>query len=287
MDSITKSVNSILFRNKKVVVQAFQAWKVPFTFLFYFRWFACLYGISLTTFVWVENWPHVIFPLYFMTTWGELLVAIYFILITTSMYIYRNNPNDIIYGGCRWKTTKIFCQLAFSFEFLIFIFYWSLLASEDFANMSKRTPSGRALGITETILLHAIAPLLITFEVIFNMIEFQLRQGLIVGGLVGVLYILVNFLVTKLTGTPVYPPLAWDSITTLLYLIVAAVLMFTGFFLGYFLQRWKSKKIDGRFRDSQVPQPLDGSANDNENYYGNALYIEKKSYNELHRSGRR
>ena len=176
---------------------------------------------------------HFIKNLKYLTYLGVITVGIYFLCSIISSFMYKNMDEEASRKPfALWKFAVVLFEITFSIEVLIPIFYWTVLYPGEKLNDRQ---------FLESVCVHAITPGLIYIDLIFNKIKFYKRHWIILALFMS-LYGLVNFLVTKTSGKPVYKVLTWEDFSTFLYLLLALVITVLGFGLGYITSELKFKK---------------------------------------------
>lgn len=204
---------------------------IPETALRVFR--AIGFILCVFTYVWTTH--DFLMSLAYLTNWGIIFTGAYFLCSSLCYFIYKEDDDvDVKKPFTFWKFTSVLCELAFSMEVLILIYYWALLYPD--------TPEEHVgIRFWNTIFEHAVTPVLIYLEVIFGGNRFYKRHVIFMI-LVGSLYVLTNFAATKITGEPVYSNLTWESIETFYFLLAAIGLSLFGFAIGLGISSLKNKK---------------------------------------------
>jgi len=235
-------LHDYLWESNKPEFTLRRSFLLPETALRVFR--AIGFIVAITTYIWTTN--SFIRSLAYLTNWGILSVGIYFFCSSVCYFIYKEDEEiDVKKPFAFWKFTSVLCEIAFSMEVLVAIYYWALLF--------PGTPEEHVgIRFWMTIFEHAVTPALIFLEVIFNGVRFYKRH-LIFILLVGGLYICTNFAAYKITGEPVYSNLTWQSIETFYFLLAALGLALFGFAIGLGISSLKTKKItkeiEGEYRN--------------------------------------
>lgn len=243
---------SFILAERNLSVQAHESWQISTKLLLTFRWIACVYEILITLFSFYLNYPKLYTPIFYMTNWGNIMVALYFILILSCCYYYKGRSSEDPQTDKLWRFTKFSCHFAFAFEVLILVFFWSVLAKGTFERLEKVSEPSKSERILSSIALHAVTPVCIFVDVIFNMIQFQPSHGVVFVPTVAALYMLTNFIGTKVRGSPVYAPIDWETWNTVLFGLIALGLLALGYSLGHYLQKWKLRKLEEAQMDSFV-----------------------------------
>lgn len=225
--------------------EIFQAWKVPYKKLFYLRWIACSYGLFGVLYMWWLEWPLIGKQLFFMTIWGHDLTFIYFILMLVYMSKYESKEKRETQGHVLLKFITLMSQIVFSLECVIMIFFWSVLAADIMKTNAARPFPLNVEFIFLNVILHAVSPLCIILEVVFNKIPFDRRKGAIAVTVVMAVYSVWNFIGTKVLGKPIYKPIDWSSPLTVVFLLIAYALGMAAFFSGHWLQKRKLENEKG------------------------------------------
>jgi hypothetical protein len=105
---------------------------------------------------------------------------------------------------CSWKLYSTIFMMALLWESVIASVYWSILWPDD-----KKAHHG--VWFFWNAGDHAAPIILLTIDFIFNRVYWELNQ-IYANMLIFLIYGFVNLGVTYGTGTPVYPPISWDSV---------------------------------------------------------------------------
>jgi len=211
-----------------------------------FRFIAML--LEITACIWAGFVSEATYVIY-MTIWGLTITAIYFTLATYCQASYGDYLGKSTNAVTLSKVTYVLCELAFSLEMVIGIVYWSLLFPYD-----KDSAHPEWYWLFDAM-LHAMTPIMILTENIFNGVKFYKRHALILT-VVMVVYGGVNYAATEIRGIPVYPIMTWTSITTLYYMIMSTVMGYLFFAFGYCWSNHKRGKIDHLRGNSDVSNNL-------------------------------
>jgi len=171
----------------------------------------------------------------YLTNWGVLFVACYFLCVCLCHFIYKNEEKVSLSNHFAfWKFTHFMCELGFALEVLIPLYYWVLL-------YPATTHHHIGDMFLKTILAHLVIPALIHIEVIFNKIKFYKRHPVIIL-VIGVMYAILNFTYTKITGKNIYANLTWNDEKTVFLLIGCVVTVCVGFYSMVWLSAFKFRK---------------------------------------------
>ena len=164
----------------------------------------------------------------YLTIWGVILVWSFFLLAIVNML----NKNHI---ALLWKITHVIFELAASFEFLICLFFWSVLFPLYYNSLIHNP-----LGFIQDIGAHLVSPVFIWIDNYINNMSFYRRHIIFIFSF-GAIYLTVNCIVT-LNVQNIYPPITWVSITSYVLLLVGLGLGVLGFYLGMLLTRAKERR---------------------------------------------
>mmetsp|Transcript_70941 Transcript_70941/g.82588 ORF Transcript_70941/g.82588 Transcript_70941/m.82588 type:complete len:259 (+) Transcript_70941:21-797(+) len=218
----------------------FQTWKISYKSLCYLRWISWIYLVLGLLYLLIIEYPTVGKPFFYMTNWGHILGLIYFTLVLVYTHKYESQEKRETGGHSLYKAINIFCQITFSLETLICIFFWTLLFGDVMTKNANKPYPQNVEYIILNVILHAFSPLCIFLEVTFNMIPFDLRRGAFSVTVLTLVYTVVNYIGTLVLGYPIYKPISWNSFMTAVFLAIAYILCMGGFYLGYRLQKWKT-----------------------------------------------
>lgn len=167
------------------------------------------------------------------TRWGEwfsFLAMLFGSFITNydCEPIESNNYQDRDYHHYKytpfraWKWYIFFYELAFTFEAIIVPIFWILLIGPTLdANLGKDH-------LLSICMNHSVPFLVLLMDFFINAVPFTGRHFFFILP-IGLSYLVVNYLVVKSTGEPVYPFLDWKSQTGLIApfaIVFAAVVIF-------------------------------------------------------------
>lgn len=184
---------------------------------------------------------HGFFQLQYFTIWGVWLTTGYFTfaVITHLRYLKRDKQmqdNDSLW--CSWKWVSSLYMTAFLWECVIASVYWSILYPADRKGYLKDNPSGNWWNCCD----HFFPIVALITDWFLNRIYFEFNQFW-ANMIVFMVYGLVNIGVTKGSGTPVYPPISWDSVGSW-FLGLALLPLAAGYYMGlYYLTRLKFRKM--------------------------------------------
>ena len=139
-------------------------------------------------------------------------------------------------NGYIWKTGILCYEAASAYEIIITLIYWTLLAPDfDGVQIDWNT--------FDSIFIHCLplATLVIANVVLFVRFEYR-HAGMVVG--FGVLYAILNLVVTMAYGKPIYDILTWTdlfSVAMIGSLVVIVPLMHLGL---TWVNNWKLKFLE-------------------------------------------
>lgn len=199
------------------------------------------YCIPSTIYMFMVGQVGFIDHFFFFTNWGHFACTAYFGLAS---WLELKTPVDAPpKQGFLWKFTHILFELAFAMEFTIALFFWAVLAPQYFPTIVDEPDFGAILLMN--ILMHAVTPLAMWIELSLNYIEFHWRHCLVFLPLVSLVYDIVNALGVLVFNISIYQPVIdWKSWKTLLMIVVALILGFGGFGVGYWIHKVKSRRFE-------------------------------------------
>eukprot|EP01017_Pseudomicrothorax_dubius_P007541 TRINITY_DN12354_c0_g2_i1.p1 TRINITY_DN12354_c0_g2~~TRINITY_DN12354_c0_g2_i1.p1 ORF type:complete len:251 (-),score=37.29 TRINITY_DN12354_c0_g2_i1:35-787(-) len=178
-------------------------WRLVCVFLSLFFY---LYGNALTGKIFsVEQ-------LYYFTSWGGIATCLYFIMAT----LHQRYPDSEMIT----KATILFCEIACTLQPVITTVFWVVLW--PVANMMYSRFITQEITVAMTMLHGGFISLLLVDFFVFlpNFIFFKSHRGCILG--IGLLYTFVNFCVTMMTGTPVYPVVNYKDVLSYVWLLTVS-----------------------------------------------------------------
>jgi len=195
-----------------------------------YRFFA-LFAMTIICFWTFRN----LYEFRYLTRWGEVIVQIYFALIVSSYFVYKdqkvlpsNNPFAL------WKMAHLFGVIAFTLQLFIPLLYWAWVIETNALKDRKE--------ILLTITTHAVTAALIWIDATFNRLEYYRKHAIFLFGFC-TLYAIVNYVVSKVVGDPVYKALNWQGIDSIFKLLSGYFIVYLGFVLGWFIAKRKSQKV--------------------------------------------
>jgi magnesium-transporting ATPase (P-type) len=165
----------------------------------------------------------------FMTSWMVYIDTLYYVAITIYYIKYGNKEaqNNIKTLGF----LRFMLELATTFSFLVFLFYWVLIYAGD----DKARESGYKHFMT--FLAHMILPIIVFCDNILSLLKYKKKDFWFIV-LIAVLYGLTNLIYVKAKGRWVYGSLKWRDGWTALNVVIAAII----YTLGFFFFAWLNKK---------------------------------------------
>ena len=139
----------------------------------------------------------------FFTNWGRYFT--WFALVAGS-FVKPSEPEQNVNSPWKaWKWYTILFHIGLSMEMVIVPFYWVLLNNKS--RYSSAIPTYKIiLGIGD----HTLMLVLLLLDFATNCVPLCYRHFIIYAA-VNSIYMVVNFVVTKVTGKPIYTPLSWNS----------------------------------------------------------------------------
>ena len=181
------------------------------------------------------------------------MTTAYFTFASITHLRYRNRE-QIEDSSSPWHGWKWLSQLFMSailWESVIAFFYWTLLFRLDYPNL---TPTSFVC----ICLDHAIPITALVGDYFLNRIYFEWNQ-LTANIIVFALYGCINITATFVSGTPVYPPLSWDSVTSIALGMLVFVFAFGFYTMWYFLTKCKFRRILNHGDKKESKQLLNSS----------------------------
>lgn len=177
-----------------------------------------------------------ILNLYFVSHIGGIVMAVYYAIALLHGLGSRHET------GFFTRTLSVVFHLAASLQFMIFVFYWALLAFDDFDRILTNKPKGDvAKEFLVALVHHLFFPLAIWFTILLERTKFT--SGNIWAVVIfSAVYVFLNGYITLSTGIPVYDVVDWKGIASHIHLGLGLGLIFVGFFISKAL----SQKISSR-----------------------------------------
>jgi hypothetical protein len=177
----------------------------------------------------------------FFTNWGIFMTAITYTLFTASIIKERFghnkiSPSDIYSPWVLWKWACFLYETTLIFEgFLIVPFFWLVL----FPIMLTKHINPGPFAYIDHITPFAV----MAIDYAFNRIPVTLRHFPISLAIL-LIYGAVNMTKTLVTGNPVYPPLTFKDIMSLVWSLVLVTLLV----IGYLVLSWVTPKKLAKIR---------------------------------------
>ena len=181
------------------------------------------------------------FDLEYFTEWGVWLTTIYFTYAFVTHLRYRGKdgtPKDTESIWNAWKWLSALFVTILLWECIIASIYWPVLFPADLEDRLR----GKPLKQFSNLFDHAVPVTCLWIDWVLNRIWVewnQLYQNLFIIAIYGA----VNIAVTKVRGTPVYPPISWDSFGAWLIGLSILPLAFAYFTAIYYLTKCKFRKM--------------------------------------------
>ena len=115
-------------------------------------------------------------------------------------------------------------ELATAFGFVVILFYWILIYSQD--HTSKETGALHFL----TFVVHLIMPVTVIIDNLWSCVDYRAKDFWVVA-IVAICYGIVNLIYVKVKGRWVYDSLNWEDGSTAISIFIAAILFVLGFFI--------------------------------------------------------
>lgn len=189
---------------------------------------SCLLQLGIVWYFW---WPQVHKPLYYLTIWGNLMLAIYLLLAL----ICSKHSNPTLE-----RANHLLYQATAPTLVLIMIFFWTALLP-FFLLMLEQDPDHFWFHLVLNVGLHFITPLFGALEIYYNQVCVKPKDTLLVCGVLALVYMTVNYSATIAEGAPIYPPVDWETYLTPVSIAFALLLEY----LGYYVVRkiWMYKVV--------------------------------------------
>ncbi|CDW85995.1 UNKNOWN [Stylonychia lemnae] len=162
---------------------------------------------------------------FYFTCWGMHIVNIAIVLsIMAKSDMYRNNINFKRIAG-------IFNEIAFISQFAIVAIYWPVLHEESLKIVEKhqaQNPEWAWKFHQLMIYIHIVPAISIFLNVLVSKLVFFYEHSKMMV-IYSITYFFVNFVATKLRGSPVYPFLPWEdwfSLVVCLIIMIPNILVY-------------------------------------------------------------
>lgn len=224
------------------------------TVLDVYRVLCCVGLLSLSLYHIITNKDP---TLLFFTNWGIFMTAISYTLFTASIIrercgVAKMSPRDIYSPWVLWKWACFIYETTLIFEgFIIVPFFWLVL----FPILLKKNIDPGPMAYVDHITPFAV----MAVDYAFNRIPVHLRH-LPLSLAVLLIYGVVNITKTLVTGKPVYDPLTFKDIMSLVWSLVLVSLLVIGFLVLSWLTPKKLAKARSIDRENGPAQIVDLSS---------------------------
>jgi len=116
---------------------------------------------------------------------------------------------------CLWKWSTVLSQMALLYEVIVTIVYWTVIhgmAWELKSKMGKLVPF-------IMIANHTVPIFLVLIEFCLNSLVYEISFLYVAELPVIIIYGIINLILTKVKGKPVYPVMSWDSVESVLFAV--------------------------------------------------------------------
>jgi uncharacterized membrane protein YwzB len=162
----------------------------------------------------------------FVSHVGGMLSAVYFVLGFLNSLL--TPPEDALLT----RALSVVAHINTSVQFMIFVFYWALMAFDDFMKKSKLgSKTYVAFCLFVQIVNHLLFPLIMWFSLFLERTHFK-RSNIWFMVAFSVLYSYLNAHITLASGVPVYDIIDWKSIGSHIHMALGLGLAFLGFFIA-------------------------------------------------------
>jgi hypothetical protein len=177
--------------------------------------------------------------IYYFTNWGIFVTTItysFFFASIVKLYLCKSPTPAALENSnfhspwILWKWGIFFYETSLTFEIIITLFFWTVL----FAAVKHSS--------IKLFLDHITPIVILVIDYAMNRIPFNLRHMPISAALM-LIYGIVNFVKTLVTGVPVYPPLNFKDVMSYVWSVLLLGLEFIGYIAMFYFTRWKLKKI--------------------------------------------
>lgn len=164
--------------------------------------------------------------IYYVSHVGGVLVAVYY-LISFVHSFKKHREDDFL-----TKLLTVVFQLNASLQFLVFVFYWGLIAYDDFVKVfSEPDLATRKRRLAIQLVQHLVYPVFIWFTILMERTTFK-TSNLSAVLLLIVGYCSANYVKSQSSKQPVYDIIDWSSLESHVNLAGAGVLALLGFYLS-------------------------------------------------------
>lgn len=179
----------------------------------------------------------------YLTQWGVVITLV------TRIYALLHYFGNFADGSKVTSGILAMQVLNFSIEFAIMVFYWAGLAFTDIPNMKND-----GYQISRTVFNHLVCFILAALPVCLERNDFDQRYFYYLTLPFAIAYVIFMSIYVPVTGNPIYGLVSYKNGLTALFIIVGFVLLFVGFYLGFWINRCTERRwlrLHGRVEDQR------------------------------------
>lgn len=164
-----------------------------------------------------------------LTTWGMFFSCLFFVIGMRLAYKKEEEINDSNKYNffAAWKWYIIMFEMTMTMNIVITVVFWSVIT--QYKDVFNRP----AAFLAYTSYTHSLPLVTFLFEYSLHTVP-VIKRHIIIIFTIGVLYALINLTHTKISGNPIYPPLSWDTVASVMFGIGVVVFSVVSFSLLYF-----------------------------------------------------
>lgn len=165
--------------------------------------------------------------LYYVSFVGHMMVILYYTV--AFIHSFRTHTEQDL---LTFVLTVIF-QLTASMQFLIFVFYWGVMAYDDFYKILEKDNASplKLRRLAVALVQHLMFPVVIWFTILMERTAFK-KSNAIFCYIFTLAYCVMNGYKTATSGVPVYDIIDWQSLSSHIHLAAAGGLVLIGFYLS-------------------------------------------------------
>lgn len=210
-----------------------------------FRLCAWIWSFGILLYDWAQQDDRALYLTY-LTEWNQLSSFLYFSLaLVVSTRYYSGGSRFLQLHGNSFPTKWLYfhAQHMFSWCFVVVVLFWATLYPDD---TTKDTWAAPHYYFTNAC-VHGVVLFWAWMDMIFvTRVKFIASQWLVCL-LISLIYMFFNLVYVKISGSPIYSTLSWDSSSSALVVVEAVILLaIVWFLIGHLLvNRLKARLMRG------------------------------------------
>lgn len=163
---------------------------------------------------------------WFMTNWGHLMVNFYFFLASICA-VFKVSKTGTLHN-----IKDTIHHVACAQQFNIFFFYWIVLSYMDYTRiMGYKDLAHSQYHHFVSLSRHMLDPLLVWIPILNKRIYFR-GSNIKLLLTISVVYAAWNYHGCQVLGRPIYPPIDWKSLSSVIFMVTGTGLTIGGFYMA-------------------------------------------------------